>query len=75
MGREEGGKEDSETGDEGWSHPCEGGTEGRACHLWLVNPDSAPFWLSGGGGLVTKSCPTLVTPMDCSLLLFSRQGY
>ena len=29
------------------------------------------FTVLGGGGLVTKSCLTLVTPMDCSPLGFS----
>ena len=36
--------------------------------------------INGGGGLVTKSCPTLCDPMDCSLqaplsMEFSRQEY
>ena len=32
------------------------------------------FTVLGGGGLVTKSCLTLVTPMDCSPLGFSVHG-
>ena len=32
------------------------------------------FTVLGGGGLVTKSCLTLVTPMDCSPLVFSVHG-
>ena len=36
--------------------------------------------LSGGGGLVAKSCPTLCDPMDCSRqatlsMRVSKQGY
>ena len=36
---------------------------------WLLLEHS-----DGGGGLVAKSCPTLVTPMDCSLPGFSVHG-
>ena len=42
--------------------------------------DSDPGWGGGGGGVVTKSCPTLVTPWtgDCQAPLsvgFSRQEH
>ena len=38
------------------------------------------FHIHGGGGLIAKSCLTLVSPMDCSLpgsspMGFSRQEY
>ena len=32
------------------------------------------YYLCGGGGLVTKLCPTLVTPMGCSPPIFSVHG-
>ena len=32
------------------------------------------YYLCGGGGLVTKLCPTLVTPMGCSPPVFSVHG-
>ena len=58
-----------------WVRSFRAGGQGyKMSETKVATPTPSNDLLGGGGGLVTKLCPILATPMDCSLPGFSVHG-